>query len=48
MRDRNDRAEFALDFNNEIVLGTPKQLHLLVQVQVEGEEFRILPKTCVS
>ena len=35
--DRNNLPEFKLDFDNNIVLGMPKLMHLEVEVEVDGE-----------
>ena len=35
--DRNNLPEFKLDFDNNIVLGMPKLMHLEVEVEVDGK-----------
>ena len=37
MLDRNNLPEFKLDFDNNIVLGMPKLMHLEVEVEVDGK-----------
>ena len=39
--DRNNLPEFKLDFDNNIILGMPKLLHLEVEIDVSGKAYNI-------